>query len=258
MARLDAARVRFVAPEENVCAACLRVGSARISRRLRSCARSLSLLKLGHAMLDVTSRLAHSFGATRHASFALLSVLVFVATAAITPSPASADGGGQSTRWWRDAKDPRWVQGEVTVDGTPDAVWARLSDVGALPQTLTDLARLKVLEKRKGEDGHTRWKIELETRTLGYGMLGYDVDSGPGREMKLSTNTMGVKAVASTLVRPGPNPGQANVVYSFLVEFSGLSSLLLSSKSLREKQAHMVEVTLNDIGRAFPKPAPTP
>jgi hypothetical protein len=88
-------------------------------------------------------------------------------------------------------------------------------------------------------------------------MLGYEVDSDPARTLVLKTNRMGVSVVAQTLVRPGPTPDQANVVYSFFIELSGLPSLLISEKSLHEKQEHMVDVTLNDIGRAFPKPGPT-
>jgi len=183
---------------------------------------------------------------------------VALAMAAIGGGYVRADGGGQTVRWSRVASDPRWVQGDVTVNAPPDMVWARLARVDEWPQTLTDIERLKVLDRQPDERGHTRWKIELETRTLGHGMLGYEVDSDPARTLMLKTNRMGVSVVAQTLVRPGPTPHQANVVYSFFIELSGLPSLLISEKSLHEKQEHMVDVTLSDIGRAFPKPAPAP
>jgi carbon monoxide dehydrogenase subunit G len=169
-----------------------------------------------------------------------------------------ADGGTPVARWGRVASDPRWVQGDVTVNAPPDVVWARLARVDEWPRSLTDIQSVKVLDRRTDDRGHTRWKIELETRTLDHGMLGYDVDSDPARTLLLTTNRLGVSVVAQTLVRPGPTRDQANVVYSFFIELSGLPSLFISEKSLRQKQEHMVDVTLGDIGRAFPKPAAAP
>ncbi len=182
----------------------------------------------------------------------VLAFAVALAAGALgSPSSAHADPTPPPPTWHRDAADPRWVQGEVTVDAPPDVVFARLEHVETWPQLLTDIARLKVLDHR---DSH--WEIELETRTLGHGMLGYDVNIGPGKVAKLTTNRMGVKAVGHTLVRPGPTPGQSNVVYSLFLEVSGLPSLLISDKTLREKQEHMLTVTLADFQRAFaPKPA---
>lgn len=179
-----------------------------------------------------------------------------LAIAATRGGLVRADGGAQATvRWHRDASDPRWVQGDVTVDAPPDVVWARLARVDDWTHTLTDVASLKVLDRRTNDQGHTRWKIELETRTLDHGMLGYEVDSDPAGSLLLSTNRMGVHAVAQTLVRSGPTPNQSNVVYSFFIYLSGLPSLLISESSLRRKQEHMVDVTLGDIGRVFAKPA---
>ncbi|HEY3593157.1 MAG TPA: SRPBCC family protein, partial [Polyangiaceae bacterium] len=154
----------------------------------------------------------------------------------------------------RDGKDPRWVQGDVTVTATPDVVWARLARIDEWPRTLTDIAAVKVLERHPGDDGHVRWKIELETRTLGHGMLGYDVDCDPTRALLLSTDHLGVRVAAQTIVRNGPSPETANVVYNFFITLSGLPSLLISEHSLREKQDHMIDVTLADIERAFAKP----
>jgi hypothetical protein len=178
-----------------------------------------------------------------------------LAIAAASAGYVRADGDGQAVRWHRVASDPRWVQGEVTVNAPPDVVWTRLARVDDWTHTLTDVANLKVIDRRTDDHGHTRWKIELETRTLGHGMLGYEVDSDPARSLVLSTDRMGVQAVAQTLVRAGPTPSQTNVVYTFFIDLFGLPSLLISEKSLRQKQEHMVEVTLGDIGRAFPKPA---
>src|SRR5499427_7297431 len=97
--------------------------------------------------------------------------LAMMAMAAIGGDYVRADSGGQTVRWSRVASDPRWVQGDVTVNAPPDMVWARLARVNEWPQSLTDIERLKVLDRRTDDRGHTRWKIELETRTLGHGML---------------------------------------------------------------------------------------
>jgi hypothetical protein len=174
--------------------------------------------------------------------------LFAAALAGLLTSGGQVRADGNAPVWRRDPKDPRWVQGEVTVDASPDAVFARVERVDAWPHFLTDVLRLRVLEHRPGA---SHWKIELETRTLGHGMLGYDVEVGPGRALKLYTNRLGVKAVAHTLVRP-VGTSQANVVYSFFLELSGLPSLLISDKELRQKQEHMVAVTLADVARAFP------
>ncbi len=176
---------------------------------------------------------------------------------------ASADGGApgesaQAVPAHRDAKDPRWVFGSVVVNAPPAEVWARFEKVQTWPQMLTDIARMKVVEHND-----THWNIELETRTLGHGMLGYDVETSPERVVKLSTDKLGVHALAYTRIHPGPEAGQSLVSYSLFLELNGVPSLLISDKSLREKQDHMVAVTLADIGRRWPggkvgRPTPNP
>lgn len=151
----------------------------------------------------------------------------------------------------RDTKDPRWVQGEVTVDAAPDVVFTAIQKVDAWPKMLTDISRLKVLS-HKGD----HWEIELETRTIPAGMLGYDVQVTPSsRSLKAYTNRMGVYTIAQTDVKPGPTAGQSTITYSLLIQVSGVPSLLISEKSLRNKQEHMVDQTLGDLLRAFKKPA---
>ncbi len=152
----------------------------------------------------------------------------------------------------RDTKDPRWVQGEVTVDAAPDVVFAIVAQVDAWPKTMTDISRLKVVS-HKGD----HWEVELETRTIPAGMLAYDVAVTPAnRSARLYTNRMGVYTIAQTDVKPGPTPGQSKVTYSLLITVSGVPSLLISEKSLRTKQEHMVDQTVGDLYRAFKKPAP--
>ncbi len=153
----------------------------------------------------------------------------------------------------RDTKDPRWVQGEVTVDASPDVVFANVAQVDAWPKTLTDISRLKVLSHRGDH-----WEVELETRTIPAGMLAYDIAVTPAnRSLRLYTNRMGVYTIAQTDVKPGPTPEQSKVTYSLLITVSGVPSLLISEKSLHKKQEHMVDQTLGDLSRAFTKkPAP--
>ncbi len=69
--------------------------------------------------------------------------------------------------------------------------------------------------------------------------------------MKVWTNDMGVKAVTYTTVRQGETPNESNVVYSMFIEVSGVPSLLISEKSLRQKQEHMVATTLEDMNKSF-------
>ncbi len=97
----------------------------------------------------------------------------------------------------------------------------------------------------------SRWKIELETRTLGYGMLPYQVEFQPDRTIKVWAKAPGVAVLAYTLLRDGPTPNETNVVYSLYIDLSGIPRLLVSESSLRQKQEHMVDVTLRDLYRAF-------
>ncbi len=146
----------------------------------------------------------------------------------------------------RDTKDPRWVWGTVTVDASQDEVWARFQQVEAWPSMLSDIARLQV-DGRRGN----HWDIKLETKTLGHGMLGYAVDASDDRVIRLKTDTLGVHALAVTRILPGPTAKQTNVSYALFLELKGLPGLLISDSSLREKQQHMVSVSLADIRRTF-------
>lgn len=191
----------------------------------------------------------------RHFGFPCASCGLALAITSVSGGLVRADGGQAAVQWHRDASDPRWVQGDATVNAPPEAVWARLAQVDGWTHVLTDVEKLKVLDRRTDDHGHVRWTIELETRTLDHGMLRYEVDSDPARSLLLTTDRMGVHVVGQTIVRAGPTPNQSNVVYSLFIRLSGLPSLLISEKSLRSRQEHMVAVTLGDIVGAFAKPA---
>ena len=181
-----------------------------------------------------------------------LALPIALSLAAVTlcsDEPARADSEQIPMSWHRDKKDPHWVQGTVTVDAPPDEVWARMQQVDTWPQMLSDIKRMKVTEHRD-----THWKLDLETRTLSHGMLGYDVQVSPsGRTLKLYTDRMGVRVVAQTDVAPGPTAQQSVVTYSFLIALSGIPSMLMSDADIRAKQEHMEAVTLADFYKAFHK-----
>jgi uncharacterized membrane protein len=142
--------------------------------------------------------------------------------------------------------DPHWVQGQVTIAASPEVVWSALQKVDAWPQLLTDVERLEV---RQHDGSH--WEIELETRTLEHGMLGYHVELGPGRLVRFWRDGMGVAVSAFLRVRDGRTKDECNVIYTLAIHLSGIPRLLISDASLHEKQSHMVEVTLADLHRAF-------
>jgi uncharacterized membrane protein len=139
------------------------------------------------------------------------------------------------------------VQGQVTVAVPPGIVWSRLQNVADWPRLMTDIERLKVVERRG-----PRWEVELETRTLGHGSLDYHVDLAPGRSVRFWRTGSGVAAQGYLTVRDGPTEHEANIVYTLYIRLSGLPRLLISDDAMREKQEHMVTVTLGDLYRAYP------
>lgn len=147
----------------------------------------------------------------------------------------------------RTGADPHWVQGQVTLNAPPGVVLARLRNVPEWPRLLTDIKQLKVVGRQ--DEAHS--DVELETRTLGHGSLRYQVELAP-RQVKFSRTGSGVAVAAVLVVRDGPTPQQSNVVYSLYIRLSGAPGLLISDKSLHQKQEHMVSVTLADLHRAWP------
>lgn len=174
--------------------------------------------------------------------------LSFISLAlAFTPSEARGDAKPPPVTVSHYPADPHWVQGQVIVNAPPDVVLARLERVDTWPQILTDISQVEVVDHK---DDH--WHIKLETRTLGRGMLPSQVMiQRPERRVVFWGNDTGVSSAAYTTVRNGPTPNQSNVVYSFYIQISGIAHLIISESSLREKQEHMVQVTLEDIRRAY-------
>lgn len=173
---------------------------------------------------------------------------------AFTPSEARGDAKSSpllpAVAVSRYPADPRWVQGQVIVDAPPDVVLARLEHVDTWPQLMSDIARLEVVNHQD-----THWNIKIETHTLGHGLLPSQVlVQRPERRVAFWGKDSGISVAAYTLVRNGPTPTQSNVVYSMFIEVSGFVHLIISESSLREKQEHMVQVTLEDLRRGFAPP----
>ena len=141
-----------------------------------------------------------------------------------------------------------------TVDVTNPAAPKYLAHMPPTGDEANGTQHVQVCDGRELAHGDAAKVYAIRTN----GMLGYEVDCDPAHTLVLSTDRLGVRAMAQTIVRPGPSPDKSNVVYSFFIALSGLPSLLLSERSLREKQDHMIDVTLVDIERAFAKPAAAP
>jgi hypothetical protein len=135
----------------------------------------------------------------------------------------------------------------VTIAAAPAEVFARLENVPEWPSLLSDITRLKVT----GRQGDL-WQVELETRTLDHGSLGYHVELDRPRQVRFWRTGNGVAVNAILLVRDGRGPNETNVVYSLYIKLTGAPHLLLSDRALRAKQEHMVAVTLADLDRSFP------
>jgi hypothetical protein len=198
-----------------------------------------------HALVMNKPRFARALRLLGALSASAVMVLSVTPAARADARPYSA----QPVPAHRYAQDPRWVFGSVVVDAPPDEVWARFQHVESWPRMLSDIARMRVIDHRGAH-----WSIELETRTLGHGMLGYDVTASPERVIELATDRLGVHAMAYTRIHPGPTSTTSLVSYSLVLDVKGLPSVLISKSSLREKQDHMVAVTLADIRRTFGEP----
>ena len=133
---------------------------------------------------------------------ALVSWAVLGSRAARADTPASLT-------WARDAKDPRWVQGQVLIATPPDVVWERLQRVPEWPQMFTDIKTMRILERNAAH-----YRVRLETRTLDCGAHDYDIRLEAPRTAKLWIDAPGVTALAYMRVLNGTEEGSSRVVYS--------------------------------------------
>lgn len=178
---------------------------------------------------------------------ALLVVSALVLLVVFVPKPVQAQAAAPpGITWSRDKSDPHWVQGQVNVNASLDAVWNRVSDVPNWPKLLTDIKWLKVLDK-----GKDHWRIKLETRSFECGAHEYHVALHGGNLLTFEIDAPGIDSKARVLVRSGASPEQSNVVYSLYVRATGIVGWFVSEKELRRRQEAMVVRALTDLQRAF-------
>lgn len=191
--------------------------------------------------------MSQSLHRSRIQSTAVLFLSTIVLLASFLSGPAQAQGATPpGITWAHDRTDPHWVQGQVNVNASPDAVWARVADVPNWPKLLTDIKWLKVLDK-----GKDRWRVKLETRTFECGAHEYKVMLLGGRALTFEIDAPGIDSKARVVVRPGASPSQANIVYSLYVRATGIMGWFISEKQLRGRQEAMVIRALTDIQRTF-------
>lgn len=171
-----------------------------------------------------------------------------LATLALTALPRAALAAKAPVKWWRYAKDPRWVQGNVLMVAEPGAVWARASAVDKWQSLFTDIKSLKVL---KHTDGY--WKLQMETFTFDCGSHPYEVTVVGERRLKVKIDAPGVDAIAYLEVRKGNGAGTTFVTYDLYVDASWPASWFVSEEKLHEKQEAMVVRYLTDLWKAFPQ-----
>jgi hypothetical protein len=148
--------------------------------------------------------------------------------------------------WTHDAKDPRWVQGQVTAHATMDAVWAKLQRVPEWPQMFTDIKTMNIVER-----GTDHWRVKLETRTFDCGAHEYHVRFDSPRTARLWIDAPGVTALAYMRVLEGGAPEASRVVYSLFLEARGIAAWFHTKEDLRRKQERMVVQYLSDLERLF-------
>ncbi len=161
------------------------------------------------------------------------------------PAASEAADPPGSVKIVRDANDPRWVHGTVTISATPDAIMARLSRVDQWPQFLSDIKWMKVVEH---EGGH--WHVKLETRTMDCGSHDYHLDVSK-RSVQLRIDAVGINAQGLIAVRAGDDAGKSVATFSMFAETTGIVGLLIPEKTLRARQEKMVRRDLEDLSKLF-------
>lgn len=151
--------------------------------------------------------------------------------------------------WSRDAKDPGWVQGQVTANASPDAVWTKLQRVPEWPQMFTDIKSMTIVER-----GTDHWRVKLETRSFDCGAHEYHVRFDAPCTARLWIDAPGVTAIAYMRVLEGAVPDAARVVYSLFLEAHGVAAWFHTKDDLRRKQEQMVVQYLADLERLFAAP----
>ena len=153
--------------------------------------------------------------------------------------------------WSRDAKDPRWVQGQVVATSGADDVWSKLRNVSEWPHMFTDIKTMKILERSPDH-----WRLEMQTRTFDCGPHQYHVRFDEGRSGRMWIDAPGVSAIAYVRILPVVDrPEISRAVYSLFIDVRAPASWFISEADVRKKQEQMVTRYLADLERLFAAPA---
>jgi hypothetical protein len=114
----------------------------------------------------------------------------------------------------RDAKDPRWITGTISVSAPADQVQARVACIAEWPNLLSDIETLRVIE-RSGK----RWHVKIETRTMKCGAHDYIIDVAGDGSVELVIDATGINAngrIAFKALRAKANRSRASTSWSRL------------------------------------------
>lgn len=148
----------------------------------------------------------------------------------------------------RDAKDPRWLHGTITIAAPANQVFDRLARVNEWNQVFSDIKRLKVI-KHDGE----HWLVELETRTMDCGAHDYHLYVQANRRVKLVFDAPGVNAHGFIEAKQGEREGESSARFTLFVEATGVIGWFIPESTLRARQESMVRHDLGDLARSFAK-----
>lgn len=168
----------------------------------------------------------------------------------LTVADGSRAGAAGRARITRDAKDPRWLHGTISVSAPPDTVMTRLARVAEWPKLLSDIKSLRVVD----HDGK-RWHAKIETWTMNCGAHDYTIDVTHDG-VRLSIDATGIHANGRIRIEPGAQDSRSTARFSLFVETSGIVGWFIPESTLRARQETMVRRDLEDIAKAFATPLP--
>jgi hypothetical protein len=144
----------------------------------------------------------------------------------------------------RSSKDPRWVEGAVSVPVSPGVAWAKLSAVKDWATIFHDITSLKVRKQVEG-----RWELSVVSSILGGHAHNYEVELVGSNQIKLKMNLTGVDVRGSFKLAPeGENKTSAR--FELFAATTGVAGWFVSEKTLRQKQETLVASYLQDFAKA--------
>lgn len=172
---------------------------------------------------------------------------VLVITALVSPLLASAPD--RSVSLTRDARDPRWLRGEVLVDASPAQVLERVARVDRWSELFSDVRSVKVV-KRSAE----HWHVRLDTRTMDCGEHDYHITFSPGERLDLRIDAPGINAHGSLSAHSTGKAAQSTVKFELFIDTKGFMGWFIPERTLRKRQERMVRGDLEDLASSFTVP----